>query len=400
MIASYRELFSSPGTLGFTLAGMLARLSLPMTGIGIIMLLSQLNGSFALAGSVSATFVVTYALLSPQISRLVDRYGQRRVLPVAAALSVSGMLTISLGTLWPAPQWVLFAGALLTGFMPGMSAMIRARWTSIYRGHPRLRTAYSLESVLDEITFIAGPPLAIALCVMLIPQGALLSAALMQAGGVAALVCQRRTEPPVDVNGADGSAVSPLRSPGVPLLMLLMAAMGVIVGTIDIATVAFAGQLGQPAAASVVLSAYAVGSCFSGLLFGAVRLTISLPAMLLLGALGIAATALPLMVVSSIPGLTLAVLIAGLFFAPTMIVAMSLVEQLVPANRLTEGMSWLLAGLNVGVAIGAAISGQRLDDGSAHDGFSVALYAAALIVGIALWGYRRLQVKTAAPSPG
>nr|VUD29168.1 Uncharacterised protein [Raoultella sp. NCTC 9187] len=51
----------------------------------------------------------------------------------------------------------------------------------------------------------------------------------------------------------------------VRLLALLMVAMGVIVGTIDIVSVAYAGQLGQPAAAGLVLSAYAAGSCLSGL---------------------------------------------------------------------------------------------------------------------------------------
>ncbi|VTN09169.1 Uncharacterised protein [Raoultella terrigena] len=48
-----------------------------MAGIGIITLFSQ-QGGYALAGAISATFVLTYALLSPQISRYVDRYGQLR----------------------------------------------------------------------------------------------------------------------------------------------------------------------------------------------------------------------------------------------------------------------------------------------------------------------------------
>lgn len=67
----YRELFAAPGTTGFALAGLLARLPLPMTGIGLITLLAQVRGSYALAGAVAATFVLTYALLSPQVSRLV-----------------------------------------------------------------------------------------------------------------------------------------------------------------------------------------------------------------------------------------------------------------------------------------------------------------------------------------
>lgn len=90
----YRELFSTPGTIAFSVASLVARISLPMTGIGIITMLSQLRGSYTLAGTVSATFVLTYALLSPQISRLVDRYGQKRILPVAAATSALGIFAL------------------------------------------------------------------------------------------------------------------------------------------------------------------------------------------------------------------------------------------------------------------------------------------------------------------
>lgn len=146
MANPYRELFTAPGATGFVLAGLIARLALPMTGIGIITMLAQLRGSYTLAGAVSATFVLTYALLSPQVSRLVDRHGQRRVLPVATAISVAGMLLLVACSWWRSADWCLFIGAALAGFMPSLSAMVRARWTTIYRGQPRLQTAYSLEN--------------------------------------------------------------------------------------------------------------------------------------------------------------------------------------------------------------------------------------------------------------
>jgi predicted MFS family arabinose efflux permease len=91
-------------------------------------------------------------------------------------------------------------------------------------------------------------------------------------------------------------------------------------------------------------------------------------------------------------------MLAGLFFAPTMIVAMSLVERVVPEQQLTEGMTWLLAGLNIGVAMGAAASGQMVDQGGASSGFMVALYAAALIVVLALCSHQRLRTPGTARS--
>lgn len=397
MAQPYRELFAAPGARGFALAGLLARIPLPMIGIGIITMLSQLRGSYALAGAVSASFVLTYALVSPQVSRWVDRRGQSRVLPLATAISVLGLLLLLGATWWQAPDWILFAGAMLAGFMPSMSAMVRARWTAIYRGQDRLQTAYSLETVLDEVTFIAGPPLSVGLAVAVFPQAGVLAAALLLVAGVSALLLQKGSEPPIQEQ-EQGSRPSVLRLNSVRLLALLMVAMGVIVGTVDIVSVAFAEQMGQPGAASLVLSAYALGSCVAGLVFGGLKLDIPLHRLLLLGGLATAATTLPLLLVASVAQLAGAVLLAGLFFAPTMIVAMSLVERVVPEQQLTEGMTWLLAGLNIGVAMGAAASGRMVDQGGASSGFMVALYAAALIVLLALCSYQRLRTPVTARS--
>ncbi len=399
MLNTYRELFDAHGTKGFSLAGLVARIPLPMIGIGIITMLSQLRGSYSLAGAVAATFVLTYALMSPQISRLIDRRGQSRILPVATGISVVGILLLLVCSYWQMPDWTLFIGAVLAGFMPSMSAMVRARWTAIYRGKPRLQTAYSLETVLDEVTFIAGPPLSVGLSVALFPQAGPLVAAVLLAIGVLVFVALRGTEPPVEPHDATvDNAGSVIRLADVRLLTLLMIAMGVIVGTVDIVSVAFAEQMGRPAAASFVLSAYAIGSCLAGLLFGALKLKTPLHQLLLFGGLATAATTLPLLLASNIAGLAGVVFVAGLFFAPTMIVAMSLVECIVPENKLTEGMTWLLAGLNVGVAMGAAVSGLVVDMEGAGGGFSVALVAGGAVLLVALFGYRRMREHMSAVS--
>lgn len=390
MANPYRRLFSVPGTRAFVAAGLLARLPLPMTGIGIITLVAQLRGSYALAGALAATFVMTYAVLSPQTSRLVDRHGQAKVLPLATLVSVMGSSLLLAGTWYPLGDWSLFLGALLAGAMPSLSAMVRARWTALYRGQPQLQTAYSLETVLDEVTFIVGPPLSVGLCVGLFPQAGPLLAMLLLALGVAALVRQRGSEPaPIAMDIEAGDSV--IRLGDVRLLTLLMMAMGVIVGTVDMVSVAFTGERDQPGAASLVLAAYALGSCLAGLLFGALKWRQPLPRLLLVGALATASSTVPMAVAGSIPVLALAVFVAGLSFAPTMIVAMSLVERSVPEQRLTEGMTWLLAGLNVGVAMGAALAGQLVDVGGTRLGFALALLAGAAVALMGWLGRRRLR---------
>lgn len=60
--------------------------------------------------------------------------------------------------------------------------------------------------------------------------------------------------------------------PSMQILVLALIALGTIVGTVDVISVAFAEQQGQPAAASIVLSVYAFGSCLAGLIFGAIKI--------------------------------------------------------------------------------------------------------------------------------
>lgn len=397
MANPYRALFEVPGAKAFIVAGLIGRLALPMMGIGIITLLAQLRGSYTLAGAVSGTFVLTYALLSPQISKGVDRLGQDRVLPVATMISVTGVAILLLATWWPAPDWTLFLGAWLTGFMPSLPAMVRARWTTLLRGQQRLQTAYALETVLDEMSFIAGPPLAVGLSVMTFAQAGPLAAAVLLAIGTGWLVCQRATQPAVTAPAPGTRSV--LRLACVRRLALLTVAMGVIVGTVDIGSVAFAEHAGQPAGASLVLSAYALGACLAGLLFGAVQWQIPLHRLLVLGGLATAATTLPLLWVFNLWTLAAAVFVAGLCFAPTLIVAMSQVERSVPEHQLTEGMTWLLAGLNAGVALGAVLAGQVVDAEGAQAGFKVALGAAVAVLLLSAWAGWRPSVQTSAITP-
>ena len=65
MFHAYRQLFSRPGTAAFVLAGLLARLPLSMTGIGLITMLSQQRGAYTLAGAVAACFALSIAVLAP-----------------------------------------------------------------------------------------------------------------------------------------------------------------------------------------------------------------------------------------------------------------------------------------------------------------------------------------------
>ncbi|GLX62903.1 hypothetical protein KMU_09440 [Proteus vulgaris] len=70
---------------------------------------------------------------------------------------------------------------------------------------------------------------------------------------------------------------------------------------------------------------------------------------------------------------------------------MSLIEKIVPENQLTEGMTWLFSGLNVGTAIGATLTGQLVDYSGVQSGVWVAIGASALVMLIAFIGFKRIN---------
>ncbi|MFE3635286.1 MFS transporter [Streptomyces sp. NPDC059168] len=390
MPSPYRALFAEPGTKAFSAAGFLGRMPLSMMGIGVVTMVSQLTGRYGLAGALSATIALSAAAIGPQISRLVDRHGQRRVLRpatlVALAAAAGLLLTAHLG----GPDWTLFACAAGIGAVPSLGAMIRSRWAALYRGTPKLHTAYSFESVVDEACFVFGPIISIGLSTAWFPEAGPLLAACFLAAGVFWLTSQHATEPPPHPRERRGGG-SALRSPGLRVLVATFAATGTIFGAIDVVTVAFADERGHKAAASVVLALYAAGSCTAGVVFGLMRFAGAPERRWLVGVSAVAVSMIPLLLVGNLPLLAVALFVAGLAIAPTMITTMSLIEEHVPRAQLTEGMTWVSTGLAVGVALGSSVAGWVIDAAGARAGYGVPAVSGAVAVAVGFLGFRRLR---------
>ncbi|MFF9850175.1 MFS transporter [Streptomyces litmocidini] len=391
MPSPYRAIFAAPGTASFSVAGFLGRMPLSMMGIGIVTMISQVTGRYGLAGALSATLAMSAAVLGPLVSRLVDRHGQRKVLRPVTLVSLSAAAGLLLCVQQKAPDWTLFAFTAVVGCVPSVGAMTRARWAEIYRGEERrLHTAYSWESIVDEVCFIFGPILSIGLSTAWFPEAGPLFAGAFLAAGVFWLTAQRATEPvPHPQRGTRGA--SALRSRGLQVLALAFVATGAIFGSVDVVTVAFAEEQGRKAAASLVLAVYALGSGLAGAVFGLLHLKGEPYRRWLLGICAMAVSMIPLLLAGNLPLLAVALFVAGLSIAPTMVTTMALVEAHVPRTKLTEGMTWTSTGLAVGVALGSSAAGWVVDASGAEAGYVVPVVSGALAVAVGLLGHRRLR---------
>ncbi|WP_049660597.1 MFS transporter, partial [Kitasatospora sp. MY 5-36] len=386
LLTSYRRLFAAPGAVAFTLTGLLGRLALSMNGVALVVLLSERRGSYGLAGAVSATGLVTGAIGMPLIGRLVDRYGQARVTVPAAlynAVPLTGLLLcVRLG----APDWTLLLCSAAWAAAPNLGGMARSRWAHLHRDDPAARhLANSFEQALDELCFMAGPVLAMVLCTTFAPEAGLITAGALGTTGALLFAAQRRTEPPLPPPVSAGSADpagSPLRVPGLRVLVLTFLATGMVFGATEITTVAYADALGHKASAGLLLSLVAAGSCLAGLLFGLLTPRRAPGPRFLLGATAMAAVLLlPLAAGLGGAGLGLlgvALFAAGTATAPTMVTGMTLVQELLPRRQFNEGMAMAVSGIVVGISAGAALAGAVAERAAPGTGYALPAAAAGL----------------------
>ena len=397
MFTSYRRIFAAPGTVAFTLAGLLGRMTFSMTGVSIVVMIATRRDSYALAGTVSAAGLVTAAVGMPLVGRLVDRYGQARVTVPATLLNLlpAGALLLCVHT--GAPDWTLYVCWAAASFAPNLGGMARARWAHVHRDDPEARhIANSLEQALDELCFMAGPVLAMLLCTSLFPEAGLIAAGTFGTTGALLFAAQRRTEPPVQPAGADGTATaSPLRLPGLRVMAAAFLATGVVFGSMEVTTLAYADALGHKSLAGAMLALVAGGSCAAGLTLGLLRPRRAPAVRFLLGAAAMAVLLLmPLTV--ALTGAGLGVLAAVLFVAgtgtaPTMVTGMTMVQELLPQRQLNEGMAVAVSGIVIGISAGAAAGGVIAQHAAPGTGYWLTAGAAWTALLAALAGRRSLH---------
>lgn len=386
MLGTYRDVLSRPGAALFSITAMVARFPLSMVGLGLVLVVSDLTGSYGQAGSVAAAYVLAAAALGPTQGRLTDRLGQAPVLLAVGALYAGGMVLtlIAIDGDWSTP-WVHVCAAVAGASTPQTGSMARARWTHAVSDRSHLNTAFSIEAVLDEVVFVVGPVVVTFLTIQVADFAGLIVAAVAATLGSWALAAQRATEPPASEHTSTTRA--PLSWSLLGRVVFASVGLGVLFGSAEVIIVAFATEEGQRGASGVVLAIWAAGSLLAGVVVGALpsardplkRWRASLLALSLLF--------LPLIFVSGIVWLSVGMFLAGFMISPTLIASTSLVEQHVAPSRLTEALTWATTGLMVGVAPGAAIAGWVVDNHDASTAFLVPLIA-GLAGSIVAWTLR------------
>ena len=389
MISTYRRVLGLPGAAAFSGAGLVARVPMSMTGLGIVLLVTQASGSYAHAGRVSATYVVATALAAIPLARLVDKLGQRRVLLPAATVSATALVAMVLGVRLEWHGALVYLAAFLGGAtMPNFGAAVRTRWAHALDDDPdraRLDTAFAWESVMDEVVFVVSPTIATILAATSSPVVTVLASVAALVVGAAWLHTLRATEPPVAAKDVALGQLGRLPWGTIGPLAATGALLGLAFGGCEVATIALADEQEQPIAAGVILAVWSMGSLLSGLVVGTMTMRRPVDLRVRLGLLALAVTSLPL------PFLGRSMVLTGFFLffvgagiAPTIIASVSWIESIVPRSRLNEALAVYSTGIVAGVAPGAALSGAAVDAWGARPSYSVLVggLVVAVLIGV------------------
>ena len=395
VFARYATVLRGHGTAVPLTASIVGRLSLGTTSLALLLLVRETSGSYAVAGLVSGAYALAFGLFGPSVARLADRTGPVPALRVTALLhpALLGLAVLAARADLPLPVLLLptvAAGATV----PPLGPVMRALWADALRG-PALATAYSLESVVVELCFVAGPLLVASLTVLLDPSAPVVASGLLACvGGVwLSLTARVRAVSPHDER--HGSPFGPLSSPAVRALLLTVAGVGATFGAVEVAVPAFVEEQGARASsAGVLLAVWAAGSVVGGLLYGGLDLRTphrsQLPVLVTALAVG---TALPLLATGTTT-LGLALFVFGLTIAPFSACNSVLLGRAAPAGTVTEAFAWSTSMIFGGAALASGLSGVLVERSGSTAALLVTAAAGllALVASAAAWWRSREPV--------
>jgi MFS family permease len=377
----YRRLLALPGVRTLLILIFFARI--PMSAASMILTLHVavgLSRGYGAAGTVGAVITIGIALGAPLMGRVVDRYGLRPMLVIT---------TIGETAFWLTARWMPYTLLLVAGFIGGVvvvPAMSIGRQAIAALVSPELRrTAYSLDSISTELSFMVGPAAAVFLATQLSTTAAMTAMACgIVAIGVALFVANPAVRSQRErAEAATGPGGRPPRrewlTPAlIGVLVIAAGAVFVLAGT-EVSIVAQLRTHGELGWTGPVVVIWSAASAVGGLVYGARhrsvgQLTLMAGLGLLTIPIGLAGGQWWLLAVALLPSAVLC--------APTVAATGEQVARLAPVAVRGEATGLQSSAFTVGSALGAPFAGFVVDHSAPGWGFAAAGIGGVLVASV------------------
>ncbi|WP_406859872.1 MFS transporter [Streptomyces sp. HUAS MG47] len=376
----YLDILRAPHAARLLAGTLLGRLPNGTGPVAIVLFTRAEGGSYSLAGGLAAAYGLANAVGQPLLGRLVDLKGQPRVQLPAAVVSALGMVLLAVAGI--APLAVAYAAVVVAGlFTPPLEGGLRALWPGVLGSEDRVHRAYALDAVAQEVMFTVGPLLVTVLVALHSPAAALVVINVLGVLGALSVIVSKpsrawRSAP------REAHWLGALRSPGLLALLGSFLFVGIALGSITVAAVAYADGHGDESVYGWLMAALGLGALVGGVLYGA-RQWAGAPERRLRVIVGLLALGyVPLLLTPGVAAMTALSALAGVFLAPALACGFIVVDRHAPRGTVTEAFSWLVTTFGVGAALGTAAAGPAVELNGTSAGFGVAVAAgfAALLV--------------------
>ncbi|MFB8354037.1 MFS transporter [Streptomyces niveus] len=370
MAAGYVDILRAPHAARLLAGTLVGRLPSATGHIAIVLFVRDAGGSYTLAGALAAAYGLATAIGQPLLGRAVDMVGQPRVQLPAALVSALGMVLFALTGI--EPLILAYAAVVVAGFFtPPLEGGLRALWPSVLGREDRVHRAYAMDAVAQEVMFTAGPLFVTLLVALRSPAAALL---VINGIGVLGALTVVLSKPSRAWRSAPREAhwLGALRSPGLLALLAAFLFIGLALGSITVAGVAYADDQGRESVYGWLMAALGLGALVGGLVYGARQWTGTPERRLLWITALLAAGYLPLMLTPGVVAMTALAALSGVFLAPALACAFIVVDRHAPRGTVTEAFSWLVTTFGVGAAFGTGVAGPAVEFDGTPAGFAVA----------------------------
>jgi MFS family permease len=371
--SGYWTVLRTPRVPSLLAAGALGRLPGGILPFALVVAFARQDG-FAIAGAGAAVFMLATALTGPRRGRLVDRHGTAAL--VALAVIQAGCAAATAALIWA--HWTipaLVAVAACSATAPPVSAALRARWSGAVTNKDQLRQIHSVDSIVEEVTFIVAPLVATAAMTLTSPAATVIAGSLIYFAAVAILMAIPAAPPhPVpDANQPPSEPDTPEHADRRSLIRLAVgqgiivpiASLGIFAGGISVILPAIAAATGEITSAGYLFAVFSIGGAVGGLIHGKLHTAIPLRSRYFLIAAYLAAATIAVALTATTPAAYGTVALAGAAVTPLFVVAYLLVDEHLSKKRQVEANAWIGSGYNLGSGLGSAACGLALANASA-----------------------------------
>lgn len=376
----YQKVLAIPRVLPATLFMFVAGLPLTIMTLTLSLhVLNEMGRSYFDAGVVATATALGFAVGSPLLGRMMDRHGLRPVVAICGTLSTLAWVLL------PLVNYALFVAlAFAAGVFTIPTGSLSRQFVASLVPEDQRRPAYSLNTMLMELSFVITPAVGILLITTYSATATLVGIGVWRAFSYIALYVLNWPMRNLDEVARDQDAVQlkwrewlSLRLIGV--LLVSAGALFVLFGT-ELALIAVLRENGEIAFTGYVIAAMSVASIAGGYVHGIVHRSWSLMRL----AVTMSLLLLPVAFFDQVWwGLLLALLPTNLLCTPTLAASSEAVAELAPASVRGQVIGLQDSANRLGQTLSMPLVGYAIDTLSPAMGFVAAACGGLVLIGMA-----------------